>query len=554
MQPVLLALAITLLVTPQKGKPPAEPPAQTATIEGRVLKAGTDEPLKKAWVTLYKVEGEQRPGGASTDSSGRFILKDVEPGRYQLWAQRNGYVQQAYGQRGSERFGTTLTLGPGQTLSDIVLRLVPAAVISGRVFDEDGEPVAGAIVQAMRYRYVEGKRELVPMGMDRSDDQGEYRIFGLAAGQYYVSANFMSGRGMGQVGLAGVAGEKGEESYPPTYYPGTNDPARATPLELRAAEQVGGIDIGFIPTRAVRVRGRVFNAVTGQPGRDVMIALYPRESGERRFVARHDDYVQDAQGAFEIAGVTPGSYLLEAHWWTEGKDYTARLPLEVGTSDIEGVSVVINPGVPLSGRVRVEGEAQVKLADLHVFLDSLGEAMSYGGQDAIVKADGSFLLPNVPEGEYRINLWRMPEDCYLKSVRLGSEDALDSGFKIGAGQAGGALELVLSAAAGRIEGSVVNENQQPVPGIHVVLVPEAARRSQTRLYEETTTDQYGQFILRGITPGEYKLFAWEEMESGVYQDPEFLKPYEERGEAAHVGEGGRQTIQLKLIPAGAGKP
>ena len=197
MQPVLFALAISLLVTPQKGKPPVEPASQTATIEGRVLKAGTDEPLKKAWLTLYRVEGERRPNSTSTDASGRFILKDVEPGRYQLWAQRNGYVQQAYGQRGSERSGTTLTLGPGQTLSDIIFRLAPAAVISGRVFDEDGEPVAGASVQAMRYRYMEGKRELVPMGMDRSDDQGEYRIFGLAAGQYFVSANFMSGRGMG---------------------------------------------------------------------------------------------------------------------------------------------------------------------------------------------------------------------------------------------------------------------------------------------------------------------------------------------------------------------
>jgi hypothetical protein len=150
MQPVLFVLALSLLAAPQKGKQPAEPPAQTATIEGRVLKAGTDEPLRKAWLTLYRVEGERRPHSASTDASGRFILKDVEPGRYQLWAQRNGYARQAYGQRGSERSGTTLTLGPGQTLSDIVFRLVPGAVISGRVFDEDGEPVAGAMVHAMR--------------------------------------------------------------------------------------------------------------------------------------------------------------------------------------------------------------------------------------------------------------------------------------------------------------------------------------------------------------------------------------------------------------------
>jgi len=138
MPPALFVLALSLLQTPQKGKPPAEPGSQTATIERRVLKAGTDEPLKKAWVTLYKLQGEQRPGGTSTDSSGRFTLKGIEPGRYQLWAQRNGYVQQAYGQRGSERSGTTLTLSPGQTLSDIVFRLVPAAVISGRVFDLQG--------------------------------------------------------------------------------------------------------------------------------------------------------------------------------------------------------------------------------------------------------------------------------------------------------------------------------------------------------------------------------------------------------------------------------
>jgi protocatechuate 3,4-dioxygenase beta subunit len=554
MPPALFVLALSLLQTPQKGKPPVEPGAQTATIEGRVLKAGTDEPLKKAWVTLYKLQGEQRPGGTSTDSSGRFTLKGIEPGRYQLWAQRNGYVQQAYGQRGSERSGTTLTLSPGQTLSDIVFRLFPAAVISGRVFDEDGEPVAGAIVQAMRYRYTEGKRDLLPAGRERSDDLGEYRIYGLAAGQYYVSANFMPGRGAAPAALAGTVGEKGEETYPPTYYPGTDDPARATPLELRAGEEVGGIDIGFLPTRAVRVRGRVFNAVTGQPGRGVMVELSPRESGVRRFISRHEDYVEDAQGAFEIAGVTPGSYLLEAHWWSDGKDYTTRLPVEVGTSDLEGLNVVISPGVSLSGRVRVEGDRKIALADLNVFLMEFEESVMGGGSQASVKADGTFLLANVPEGEYRINLWRMPEDCYLKSARWGSEDVLEAPLKIGSGQAGGSLDLVLSTAAGRIEGSVWAESQQPVPGGRVVLVPDPPRRGQLHLYEETTTDQYGQFILRGITPGDYKVFAWEEVESGAYHDPEFLKPYEERGEAVKVAEGGQQVVRLTLIPSEKSRP
>lgn len=553
MSPAFCAFFFALFAIFQAKQPATQTAIEGATIEGRVLKAGTDEPLKKVGLVLRSVGGEQRSQSTSTDAAGRFVLKDVEPGRYTLWADRNGYVRQAYGQRGTQRFGITVALGAGQSLSDLTFRLVPAAVIAGRVTDEDDEPIGGAVVHVAQYRYREGKRDLVPAGMgDRTSDLGEYRIFGLAPGQYFVSAT--PARGWGGSGALFVqeAGGKSEESYPPVYYPGTADPARATSVDLRAGEVAGAIDIGLMPTRAVRVRGRVFNAITGPPGRGMQVHVRARGSTLFGFQGR-STYVDDAQGAFEIVGVVPGSYTLEAGWWSEGKEYSVRMPLEVGTSDLDGINVVLTAGAQIFGRLRVEGDTQVALSNLQVNLPPADLSSGYGFLEASVKADGSFLFPNVSDGEYRVEAWDLPEDCYLKSARLGGESVLETGLKISSGQAGGSLEIVVSSTGGRVEGVAAKEGQ-PFGGAHVVLVPEASRRDQARLFKLASTDQYGHFVLRGIAPGDYKLFAWEELESGAYQDPEFLKRYEEQGEALRVEENSPLGAQLKLIPSEAKAP
>lgn len=553
MSPAFCAIFLALLAIFQAKQPASQTEAQPATIEGRVLKAGTDEPLKKASLRLESVGGERRTQNTTTDASGRFILKNIDPGRYMLWADRNGFARHSYGQRGSEPSGTTLTLAPGQTLSDITFRLVPAAVIAGRVFDEDGEPIAGVAVQVMKYRFREGKRELLPAAMmDRTNDLGEYRVYGLAPGQYFVSATLAAGSGRTAAAFVQEAGGKSEDSYPPTYYPGTNDPARATPLELRTGEIATGIDIGLMPARSVRVRGRVFNAITGQPGRGMQVHVRARGSTLFGFQGR-STFVDDAQGAFEIVGVVPGSYTLEAGWWSEGKEYSVRVPLEVGTSDIDGVNMVLTAGAQIFGRIRVEGDTQVALSNLQVNLPPADLSSGFGFLEAAVKADGSFLLPNVSDGEYRVDVWDLPEDCYLKSARLGGESVLETSLKVSSGQAAGSLEIVLSTAGGRVEGAVTKEGL-PFGGANVVLVPEGSKRGQPRLFKLATSDQYGGFVLRGIAPGDYKLFAWEQIEMGAYQDPEFLKRYEEQGEALRVEENSRLGAQLKLIPPEAKSP
>jgi hypothetical protein len=162
-------------------------------------------------------------------------------------------------------------------------------------------------------------------------------------------------------------------------------------------------------------------------------------------------------------------------------------------------------------------------------------------------------IENVPEGTLELAAWGRPPgyspDFYLKSARLNGEDILEKGFTVGGGSARGPLEVVLSSASARIEGTVTDENDLPSAGAVVVLVPEGDRRKQFRLYKDTTTDQYGQFILRGVAPGMYKLFSWKEVETNAWEDPDYLAPFENEGTKVTAEENGRVTTRLRLIAA-----
>ena len=534
----------------QAQQAPVRPP-EKCNIEGLVVKAGTGQPLKEAWVTLGSVESRQAPHVTSTDSSGRFVLKEIEPGHYRLRVERSGYVRQKYSQRGANRAGTILTLEPGQSVRDIVLRLVPTGAITGRVYDEDGDPIAGARVQALRYGYERGRREFMQAAEAVSNDLGEYRLYGLAPGHYYINGTYTPT--IAKLGVAGAtpAGHTGGSSpkggYARTYYPGTSQPSGAAPIELRAGEEVGRIDLALLRTHAVRVSGRVFNAINGRPSRGARLWLVPRNSGVSESVFRNQTIVENAQGAFAIRRVTPGSYVLSASWLEGGEVYRTRQTLDVEDSDIDDLDLALLPGVELRGRVRAEGNPQIKFTDLRVLLQPRDDA-EIGIASATVKSDGTFVLKNVASDVYDLTLVGIPEGFYLATAREGTDDVLESGLSVSRERPLGSLELVLNPAGGLVDGIVVDKLEQPFGGALVVLVPEASRRGQAHYYKTTTTDQHGRFTLRDIVPGEYRLFAWEDIETGAYQDSEFLQYYEKRGELVRVAQASQHNVQLKLIP------
>jgi hypothetical protein len=168
-----------------------------------------------------------------------------------------------------------------------------------------------------------------------------------------------------------------------------------------------------------------------------------------------------------------------------------------------------------------------------------------GGGQARVKPDGTFLFENAGRDHFNLNVSGLPEGYYLKSARLGDIDIIAHGLDLSKGFAG-ALDVIVSPGAGVLEGAVTKEGQA-AGGVTVALVPEGSGRTQPRLYSVATTDQNGRYMLKGLTPGDYKMFAWEDIEPGAYQDPDFLKPYESSGKSITIRENSREVIDLTVL-------
>lgn len=520
------------------------------TVEGQVVNASTGEPLGKAAVTLRRVDSERgAPGeragyGATSEASGKFTIVNIEPGKYRLSASRTGFVDADYGSRDFLQAGAAISLAAAQHMRDVQLRMTPHGVITGRVVDEDSEPMAFLQVQAMRYRYPQGRKQLTPYGNATTNDLGEYRIFGLPPGRYFVSVSnrrsYMPGR------VARGATQDIEEEYVPTYYPGSTDPTAAAALDVGPGVQIRGVDLAPSKRRTVHVRGHVTDA-SGSDGRRLMVFLMPR--GLSGFGGMNRPSIIDPNGNFDIRGVASGSYTLVAAIQERGRSLTARLPVEVGNNNIENLSITINPAMSLTGRVRLDGQTPTDISNVQVTLrprDANGPM--YGPNvTARLKEDGSFSLANVNPDHYSVTLSGLPDGFYVKAVMAGGQDALVPGLNLTSGVAA-PLDIVLAPNAGQATGVVQNEQQQPAAGVTVVLIPQEKERSdQAQYYKTATTDANGSFTLKNLDPGQYKIYAWRDVEPGAYMDPEFVRPVENRGESLTIRESSQANVQLKLI-------
>jgi hypothetical protein len=523
----------------QQSAPPkrqAPPKQESGSIQGRVVSALTGEAVKKADIVLARRGSQQAQSySTTTSSSGWFAMQDVESGSYSLTVTKRGYAHLVYGAHGPGRQGTALSLDPGQHLENITLRMSPQGVIAGRVVDEDGDPVPNIQLQLLHYSYRKGKRKLEPWDNSGTNDLGEYRLFGLSPGKYYLSATPAEGPRL----------YTGRQGYAPTYYPATNDPASAGALELQPGTLLRGVEITLMKTRTVRLRGRVVDPAGPSMGVNVM--LTPREDAESMFEHQLSAKM-DSQGGFEFPSVIPGAYLVQAFKHAgANKMYAATQAVDARGNDVENIVLELAPAAELKGYLRVEGRALANVADLQVYLQPDGPNYA-GWAGGPVKADGSFTILNVIPTHYELNVHGFPDDYYIQSAALGGKDILEAGINFTPGT-GGAIEIVLASTGGQVEGVVLNADQQPATEASVVAVPDEPRRSQLRFYKDDHTDQYGRFTIKGIAPGRYKLFAWEDVEEGAYQDPEFIKRFEALGEAVVIRENSHESAQLKLIPA-----
>lgn len=519
-----------------QGQPPAK--IERCEVAGSVVRAGDGAPLRGAIVALVATGRRVEPLNARSDQAGRFSFPEVAPGSYRLIVERSGYARQEFGQRALGRRGVALNLTSGQRMTDLLFRMVPAGVITGRVYDETGEPVVGVVVNVLRRVYREGQAAFEGGDGDRSDDRGEYRIFNLMPGKYVISATPIGGMAGFGVRRRG-GGEAGEEAYVPTYYPGVIDPEAAVPLEVAPGQELTNIDFTLTPQRTVRVRGRVLAAGAGRG--PTQVVLMPRST--RAFSrGRTREESVESEGTFEIVGVAPGAYVLAAMRHEEDATFSAREAIDVGNTDVDGITLALMPNGTVSGKVVVEGGA---LPEGRVVVNLRPEdALSRGG-NARVQADGTFQVRNVSAGEYQVSVSGAPADFFLKSVRRGNEEFMNRGIPLARDTAG--LEVVLSPAGARVEGQVLSEESLPASGVTVVVIPGREFRHLRAAYRTATTDVTGQFMIRGIPPGDYTLFSWDNDEGEVWMDPEFLSLYEGKGQKVNLAAGGAQAVQLMLL-------
>jgi hypothetical protein len=423
---------------------------------------------------------------------------------------------------------------------DLIFRLQPGGAITGTVSDEDSQPVVGAQVEAIPAGH--GNRSGISASV-QTNDLGAYRLFGIPAGKYYVMAT-------GNRPI--VSKGQTDEVYLPTLYPGTADAGQALPVEVRAGDEQSGIDLSLILTRGVSVRGRVVMPSAAKSPAGAYVQLQPRDVPPDLplMLRQYGGGSQDGKGIFEIRGVPPGAYSLFANWGDDKGFYHGQVPVDVGNDNLEGVAVTLLPGFSVPGRVNADRGIPLDFTQLNLYLEPLGTA-SVGVGGAKIKPDGSFVFENVFEGDYRLHVAGFPEEFYVKSAQWGGSDALSSGLNVGR-DSGGTLVVGLALDGGRVDGVVIDD-KQPVPGAFVVLIPDPPGRSRDDLYSQTSADRLGRFSLRGLPPGDFKLFAWEPGESVPYRDADFLKNCENRGTHVHINANQQQSVQLDLI-LGADEP
>ena len=557
---LLLAL---LLIQPQQQTRPQD----RGSIAGYVVKMGTAEPISKAIVTIAQVNaGRGQSFTATTTAGGQFAFQNLEPGQYRLSASRNGYVRMEYGARSPNRSGLSITLSAGQKLTDVAVQLMPAGTITGRVFDRDGEPLANVTVEALKYSYQEGQRVMNVVQTARTNDLGEYRLFWLQPGQYFISATPPEGQrgGPPQPGPRGTAPaanaqDAPTEGYVPVYFPGTTDAQSAAPINVLPGVVFSAVDLTVVAVRTLRVQGQVVNGVTGQPAINANVMLVPVQrpaggGGFRGGIRNPGNFRSRVgnQGVFEFRGVPPGSYEVIAALNERNNRMTARLPLEIGNSDVQNVSLIISPGFTLNGRLAIEGQqtgaSNPDLSRMRVTLrpDSAGQ-IAGATPAAAIQADSTFTLQQVGRDDYRLSIAGMPRNAYVKMARYGAMDVLSEGLRLDR-QPSGPLEILVSMNTGVADGTVTNDKQAAAVNVIVVFVPDASRRNRLDLYRTISTDALGHFHLEGVPPGDYRVFAWEDIEAGAWQDPEFVRQFEDRGRPVRINEGGTSNIELRVIP------
>jgi len=518
---------------------PAAATGGTAVVRGRVVEAATGRGLSRVQVrantTMTGPPPVPYPWAAMTDADGRYEIKGIPAGTYAIAATKPNYVRSAFGAERVEGPGKRMTLTDGQVLDKIDLRLVRAGVVTGRVVDEFGDPVTDVQVVPMRYQFVQGSRRLTRAGRGaQTNDIGEYRIFGLSPGQYYVSA-VLQNVSMGQQDTNDRSG------YAPTYYPGTGNVAEAQRLTIAQGQTLTAVNLTLLPTQTVRASGIVVDA-QGRPMGNVGVSAMQGFSGMGYFGGQ-----TKPDGTFTINGLTPGEYTLRAN--LQGNQEQAVLALRIDGSDVTDLQLMVTKPSTIRGRVAFEeGGTPPKASAIRVTAMRADSVVGAGGGVA-VKDDLSFEMP-LPAGRVFVRSPAPGPNWRLNRVLLNGIDVTDSAVDVPVNGSLNDVVVELTDHLYPISGRVTDSNGTLVRDCFVIVFGQdpAGWTPGTR-YLSSTRPGLDDLFHAKMPAGAYYAIAVTDVDPGAWTDPEFLTQARERATKFSIAAGETKTVDLPLSPA-----
>jgi hypothetical protein len=559
---ILLWSSVAAAQAPPIPSPPGFLPAPprdttktgTAVIRGHVFDAGTGRPLRKAQVRAFSPELRENRA-ATTDASGAYEIKELVAGRYQLNASKGSFVQLQYGQARPFEPGKPLELANGQTVERVDFNLPRGGIIAGRIVDEFGDPTADVQVMAMRYQYIQGRRQLSPAGRPAmTNDIGEYRVFALPPGQYFVSATL---RGLNPLDVA----SDDRSGYAPTYYPNGANVADAQRVTIGVGQTLNDINFALSPTRLARLTGSAVDS-EGKPMAGAFVLMIST-TGAMANAAAGAQVKPD--GSFSVANVSPGDYTMRAISNTggllSGANELVEARVTVAGEDIDGVRLTGVKASTVTGRVFLTqaggaggaggtGGTATNLSTLQLIATSSTPALLNQPSTARIAEDGTFEMKVQPGNQLiRMNPIGAFANIRIKSIRLNGADVTDSGIDFRPNEDLGGLEVELTSQLSDLSGFVSNARGENVKDYSVVVFSRDRERwgFASRFLGGGRPDQDGKYRVRNLPAGNYYAIALDYVEQGAGTDPEFLDRVKDRATEFSLADGETKTLSLKLV-------
>jgi hypothetical protein len=527
---LLLVLFTALLAWGQ------EPPA--AKISGKVVDSVTLAPLRKATVMLFGSVGN-RPLSLRTnsDAEGNFSFDNLSEGFYNLRGEKTAYLNTIYGARSSGAGGSPIRLSKGDKRQDLQLKLIPQAAISGRVLDEDGDPLDRVELTLLRRISQDGQLRLAPAAGGQSNDRGEFRLAGIAPGKYLLSLQRTGG-----LDSIPAQGESTGTAYLPVYFPGVESASEAQSIQLAAGQELASLSLSLRRTKVFRVRGRFVDRSGDPPAKSRYVQANQKGGGvlNSGFGGFQRTIVSSKDNSFELSGLAPGSYtiyILENA--ANGNRPSGKLDITIGNSNLDGVEVPALSMSALSGTIRVEGNGTaIDPKNLAIGLVPF-ETGSNNPIPVQHREGGRFEAAGLAPEKYRLVPELKNQKLYVKSILAGGKAVSDGMLDLSAG-ASMDIELILSTKVGHIDGMVEKESADLSFGAVLLLPVNGGRHTRARL------DPSGKFSAPNLGPGEYLIYALEG-DGPTLLDPDVLPKLASKALKVELSEGETKSVTLKQI-------